>query len=73
MIKKQSWCSYCRVEVSDDLPPNHPRKATIDHLQPLTRGGRREEVNECVACWRCNNVKRARVPSGPDPNRSRDW
>jgi HNH endonuclease len=73
MIKAQPWCSYCHRPVSDDLPPNDPAKATIDHLQPLAKGGRREEANETVSCWACNHGKRARPLGGPDEHRSRDW
>ena len=33
------------------------RRATIDHLQPLSQGGGRNIENEVAACFGCNNAR----------------
>lgn len=38
-----------------------PRIATIEHLLPLSRGGRHELDNVQAACWECNNLKNSRT------------
>lgn len=35
----------------------HPRKSTIDHKDPLVRGGARADSNLVCACARCNGIK----------------
>jgi hypothetical protein len=34
---------------------------TIDHIVPQSLGGASTEDNLCLACWRCNLIKRDRI------------
>lgn len=48
-------CAYCGCVMA--LNNGDRRSATIDHVIPLSRGGRRNLANEVAACWRCNNSR----------------
>lgn len=50
-------CHYCRLPVRTDVDQNHPRRATIDHKQPRSKGGGHRPDNLVTACRRCNNEK----------------
>jgi hypothetical protein len=39
---------------------------TIDHIVPQSLGGASTEENLCLACWRCNLLKRDQI-TGADP------
>lgn len=43
-------CAYCKEAVP-------PGKATVDHKQPLSRGGTHEMSNLYMACEDCNKRK----------------
>jgi 5-methylcytosine-specific restriction endonuclease McrA len=45
-------CSYC-------LQPTPPKERTLDHITPLTVGGKHSKHNLVMACKRCNSTKRA--------------
>lgn len=45
-------CVYCGAD--EDL--------TLDHITPLSRGGKDTEDNLCTCCKRCNSAKGARTP-----------
>lgn len=47
-------CSYCMVSVSRTLRPNHPKRATIDHIIPLSLGGSNRKDNLLLSCRGCN-------------------
>jgi len=49
-------CYYCGVKV-------RPDELTMDHIIPLSRGGRSEKINIVPACKECNNRKRFLLPS----------
>lgn len=51
-------CAYCRGPYED-----------IDHVIPLSRGGSNWPANLRPACKRCNNDKRAKLPSEWDIQR----
>jgi 5-methylcytosine-specific restriction endonuclease McrA len=51
-IAQGGHCAYCgRLE-----------KLTIDHIIPISQGGRHEAANICLACAYCNNSKNNRTP-----------
>ena len=57
---RDGWlCYICDVETDPKLPPHHPRKAELEHVVPLSRGGSHTFANLKVACHRCNGVKGA--------------
>jgi len=51
--KKRSdgLCHYCGEQF-------HPRDLTMDHVIPLSRGGRSDRNNIVPACKECNNKKK---------------
>ena len=48
-------CQYCGIFV-------HKRAMTIDHVQPVSRGGATSWANCVLACQRCNHGKGDRTP-----------
>jgi hypothetical protein len=47
-------CAYCNCKLSQ-------KSATIDHVQPLSRGGENRPDNMILACYRCNQSKGSRT------------
>lgn len=60
--KYQGRCHLCgeQVELSDAASP---RYATIDHIVPLSKGGRDTLDNLALACAACNQAKGDTVTS----------
>lgn len=58
-IKKyKNHCWYCAHEMDLEFRLIHRKWwPTIDHIEPLTRGGQEHENNYLVCCMRCNNSK----------------
>lgn len=63
-LRKQGWwknriatgiCHYCGQKFA-------PRELTLDHIVPLTRGGRSTRGNCVPACKECNNRKKDLLP-----------
>ena len=48
-------CYYCGVQVAH-------RQLTMDHLVPLSRGGRSTKDNLVPSCKDCNNKKKTMLP-----------
>jgi hypothetical protein len=53
LLSTEGTCFYCGGELL-------PEWATLDHVEPRSRGGPDEEWNVLLACRRCNNRKGAR-------------
>lgn len=51
-------CAYCGVTTVVGDPEN-PISATIDHVHPLSQGGKRTRENEVLACRLCNGGRGA--------------
>jgi 5-methylcytosine-specific restriction endonuclease McrA len=68
-------CTWCGIGISDDLPPSHPQKATVDHLLPRVAGGTDTVDNLVPACFKCNTMRGARDPStlNHDVEGAEDW
>ena len=49
-------CYYCGKKV-------RPAELTMDHIIPLSRGGKSERSNIVAACKECNNRKKYLLPS----------
>ena len=49
-------CYYCRKKVL-------PAELTMDHVIPISRGGRSERENIVPACKECNNKKKYLLPA----------
>lgn len=63
-LRKQGWwqnkiakgiCHYCGSSVP-------PKELTLDHIVPITRGGRSTKGNCVPACKECNNRKKDLLP-----------
>jgi 5-methylcytosine-specific restriction endonuclease McrA len=48
-------CHYCGRETA-------PRELTMDHIVPLSRGGKSTKGNVVPACKECNNMKKQLLP-----------
>ena len=53
-LTQGGFCAYCQHQ--------HSKALTIDHIIPITQGGRHETANICLACPRCNSRKNNRTP-----------
>jgi len=48
-------CFYCRR-------PTPPAELTMDHIVPLSRGGKSTRGNVVACCKQCNNAKKQLLP-----------
>lgn len=65
-------CGYCGVEMSFEIltgGARNPRRATIEHILPLTRGGAHTLANTILCCWDCNARKKNRTVEEWDAER----
>lgn len=53
-IQKENNCYYCGKDLNDKIFKD---RKTIDHKQPVTRGGTNDKENLVVACQSCNSSK----------------
>lgn len=53
--RQERKCFYCRKNIAD-------KQYEIDHLIPLSKGGTNFRENIVLACPRCNNAKRTKMP-----------
>lgn len=62
IYERDHWvCQLCGELVDSQLPGNHPRGATLDHLVPVSVGGDHSPGNLQLAHRCCNSAKRDRV------------
>jgi len=54
-------CAYCQTSAANTGQP-----VTVDHILPISQGGKTEFDNLCFACRLCNEFKAAHT-SGIDP------
>lgn len=54
-LRDNMTCQYCLKVFTE-------KKLTIDHVVPLSKGGRHEWTNVVAACSSCNNIKGSRAP-----------
>lgn len=57
LFSRQSYCAYCHRPFSSELP------ATIDHVVPLSKGGKHVIENIVLACKPCNSAKFNHMPT----------
>ena len=55
LFSKNNQCCYCGAEMS--LHPCDTRAATIEHIVPLSRGGKDNRSNITLACKPCNQAR----------------
>jgi 5-methylcytosine-specific restriction endonuclease McrA len=54
-IAQAGICAYCKRQ-------HDPDALTIDHIIPISQGGRHEAANICLACGTCNSSKGDKTP-----------
>lgn len=57
-------CHYCGREMTFERSKGRkyrPNRATVEHLLPISRGGRHIWTNVVLACWECNLQKHAKT------------
>lgn len=54
-IQKESMCYYCEASLSIS-------DATMDHIVPISRGGKTSKGNIAVCCKECNSKKKYYTP-----------
>lgn len=57
LLKTQEVCAICGGYVDKSLPFPHPMSASIDHIIPVTKGGRSTLNNLQLAHLGCNKAK----------------
>lgn len=57
VFKRDGWRCYICGKKTVDRKQWHKRKATVDHVIPLAKGGTHEMANCRTACWMCNSSK----------------
>jgi hypothetical protein len=58
LCEAQNWhCCYCAVVIDNELPPEHPNRATTDHYHATSKGGSDEWENLIAACYACNHAR----------------
>lgn len=56
-------CEYCEVELDMTVDSTHPQSVTIDHIIPLSKGGKlKDRDNMVMACEDCNMKKADKLP-----------
>jgi 5-methylcytosine-specific restriction endonuclease McrA len=56
MLTRDNYtCAYCGKRCAES-------EATVDHVLPVSRGGRSSWGNTVTACWKCNQRKSNRLP-----------
>ena len=53
-------CGICRQPVDKNLKYPHPMSASLDHIIPLSKGGKHSKDNVQLAHFSCNSKKGAR-------------
>lgn len=56
--KQEMVCYKCRIKIDRNLDPDHPQRATIDHVKPVSLGGIRSKQNWAPCCYECNQKHR---------------
>jgi hypothetical protein len=65
IYERDGWkCQICGKKVNRLLDGSHPMAASLDHIIPLSKGGRHEPSNVRLAHRKCNTAKADR--SGPN-------
>lgn len=57
ITKYRGLCALCGEAVT--FRDGDPRRATVDHVQPVSRGGLDVPANWQLACYACNQAKGA--------------
>lgn len=61
MYNESPLCRYCKMETIFDGENNWHDYATIDHIIPVSKGGKDKPSNYILSCSRCNRLKGSRT------------
>jgi 5-methylcytosine-specific restriction endonuclease McrA len=64
IAKHKGCCALCGELVT--MRDGDPRRATVDHVQPISRGGLDVPANWQLACYACNQAKGATCAASLD-------
>lgn len=56
-VRFDPYCDYCGVITREDVHETDPRRATVEDIVPLSKGGANNRSNWALACWTCNQAK----------------
>ena len=56
-FRQNGKCWYCGIEMLREVPKEHPQKENLEHLVPLSRGGKHSQENTVLSCQLCNYRK----------------
>lgn len=63
VYERDGWvCQICSEPVDRNAVWPHPKSVSLDHVIPLSRGGRHSRANTQCSHWECNHKKRDLVP-----------
>lgn len=62
MLRKQKTCRWCHCQLSLDGEIPGTKKATLEHIIPLKRGGLDQPNNWTLACEECNSRRGHEMP-----------
>lgn len=59
IYQQRGDCFFCEKTMVpiNDVKGHHPLNPTMEHLQPLSRGGKHTIENSAAACYLCNHTK----------------
>lgn len=63
ILKTQEVCGICGRPVDKTLLYPHPLAPTVDHIIPLSKGGKNTADNLQLAHWTCNRQKSDKLAS----------
>lgn len=61
-IRDDGTCQICGRHLSFNGDPNGKYYPSIDHIIPLSKGGKHEWINVQLACRKCNTIKCDTIP-----------
>ncbi len=50
-------CYHCNKPVARGMVDGDPHLATVDHLVPLSKGGKSNFTNLVLSCYTCNQLR----------------
>ncbi|WP_091078991.1 HNH endonuclease [Nonomuraea wenchangensis] len=73
VLAASNICWLCGRPIDMDLPPNHRMSATVDHIDPISRGGDPLNIALLRPAHRSCNSSRGNKDPKPRRRQSRDW
>lgn len=63
--EQDGLCHWCKKDMRDDVPEDHPDRVTLDHVMPISKGGTNDLSNLVAACFACNQERKNVPPEIP--------